>query len=905
MYKPYSYQTECLNVIESVRAARVKRALVVMASGLGKTVTMAFDAKAFRERQGGGRVLFLCHNNDILYQAKTTFEAVNGVDKTYGYFHGEEKHLHHVDFLFASFQTMERSRELFNPDEFAYVIVDESHHSQANTYRSTIEYFRPEFLLGATATPDRLDQLNIREIFGHEVYYLPLEEAMARGLVTPVDYRLLTDEIVLSEELTAENGDRVSLAELNRKVFIPKRDEEIASIVAWHVADLQNPRIMVFCTSIRHCEHLAKFIPDSFAIHSKIPDRERAVRLEMFRQGVIGTVLTINAFNEGIDIPQANAVVFLRQTTSNTVFLQQLGRGLRKSDGKDKVIALDFVANCERIKMVHNLWRRVEDTALQHRGESGLNQEAPAPMMLNVNSVNFTETIVPLMRLMDRVRPKRIAEIEHLLKEYSPRNPLPADRVAAGSSTKFWWVCSACGHEWFAAGNHRLKGSGCPACAGKVATATNNLLVTRPDLAEEYSPKNTLPPNQVIAGTAKKLLWLCRTCGHEWRATGNSRISNGTGCTACAGLAVNSTNNLAVKFPKLVAEYSAKNSLPPREVLGGGKTKRRWICPVCTYEYAMSVYHRLKGFGCPGCSWKSVTPFNNLVALHPDLAREYSEKNSLPPNKMPGYTKHTVWWECSECGHEWLASVHRRAHNRTGCPGCKRVVVTSSNNMVVTHPELVKEYSEKNEISATQLLAGTNRVLWWRCNACLYEWQASGNERATLGRGCPGCAEKVWTPLNNFAALYPELAKEYSELNAIPADQVVGGPKRLAWWRCSVCSFQWRARIYDRAMLGGECKLCWRDAERLRSLVLAHPLLMTEYSPRNVVLLERILLRKTDKRLRTERRWICSSCGRQWHSSIFDRIRKRLACPFCLRKKERSSHRCKATVQEVNSPLAP
>lgn len=681
MYKPYSYQLKCLNVLESVRATGLTRALVVMASGLGKTVTMAFDAKAFRERQGGGRVLFLCHNNDILYQAKTTFHAVNGPERTYGYFHGEEKHLHHVDFLFASFQTMERSRELFDPTEFAYIVVDESHHSQADTYRSTVEYFRPQFLLGATATPNRLDQLDIRELFGHEVYYLPLEEAIVRGLVTPVDYRLLTDEIVLSEELKAEDGSRVSLAELNRKVFIPRRDGEIAKIIARHTAGFQNPRTMIFCNSIRHCEHLAKFIPDSFAIHSKVPDRERAVKLEMFRQGIISTVLTVNAFNEGIDIPQANMVVFLRSTTSNTIFLQQLGRGLRKSDGKDKVIALDFVANCERIKMVHTLWRQIEDAALQRRGGGDLNQATSSPMMLNVNSVNFTETIVPLLRLMDRVRPARVSEVEYLLKKYSSCNPIPADRAVAGSAMKYLWICSICSYEWQSQGSRRMQGRGCPSCANKVVTEKNNLAITHSELAKEYSIRNILPVTAVTAGTNKKLWWRCASCTYEWETRGADRVA-GKGCPSCARQRVTHLNNLTITNPELVKEYSSRNLIPATQVIASTSKKLWWICQMCMHEWQAVGASRSRGVGCPSCTHRIVTTTNNLAVTYPKLSKEYSTRNALPATEVVAGSYAKYWWICGTCHHEWQVSGSHRIQG-SHCPRCAVKKRISSRNATV------------------------------------------------------------------------------------------------------------------------------------------------------------------------------------------------------------------------------
>lgn len=402
MFAPFDYQRECLLITEAIRLDHAKRALVVMASGLGKTVTVAFDAKSWRKKHTG-RFLYLCHQNDILYQAKTTFEGIVDQGYTYGYFHGQEKTSGGVDFLFASLQTMEHHKESFDPREFAYIVVDESHHSSARTYRSTIGYFEPEFLLGVTATPDRLDELNIRDIYGEEVYSLPLDEAMARGLVTPVDYRLLTDEIQLSRFIETNKG-RLSISKLNRKIFIPRRDEQIAKIIAHHIDGVKNPRVIVFCNSVQHADHLAKFIPNSFAIHSRVPQNERAVRLELFRQGLVSTVLVVDVFNEGIDIPQANVIVFLRSTDSSTVFLQQLGRGLRKSEEKEKVIVLDFVANCERVKMVHDLYESVKRSApgapSRSQPSSGLE-----PMTLNISTSEFQEKVVPILKLLERVHP--------------------------------------------------------------------------------------------------------------------------------------------------------------------------------------------------------------------------------------------------------------------------------------------------------------------------------------------------------------------------------------------------------------------------------------------------------------------------------------------------------------------
>ncbi|MDP3661735.1 MAG: integrase repeat-containing protein [bacterium] len=404
------YQNDCLKATDRVRKNGKGRALVVMASGLGKTVVAAFDAKRFRESSPDARVLYLCHQNNILEQAHSTFTAINGSQHTYGFFTGVEKNGHAAQFLFASLQTMRKHKGLFRPDEFPYIVVDESHHTYADTYLDVVEYWKPKFLLGVTATPDRTDGEDIRRVFGKEVFFLPIDEALAQELLTPVDYRLLTDEIQMQTMLETPQG-KMSITKLNKLIFVPRRDEEIAKIILKHAEEFAAPRIIIFCESVIHCDHLARYLPDSLPFHSKIHLRERVVRLELFRQGIVSTLITVDVFNEGMDIPEANILAFLRSTASPTVFFQQLGRGLRKSEGKDKVLALDFVGNCERIRMILDLWEAVKKSPLrrpaEEAGKTPRNystrtlHRAREPFTLNVNTVEFKEKV---MRILDIIR---------------------------------------------------------------------------------------------------------------------------------------------------------------------------------------------------------------------------------------------------------------------------------------------------------------------------------------------------------------------------------------------------------------------------------------------------------------------------------------------------------------------
>lgn len=357
-FEPYAYQRECLGALALARAEGRNKALVVMATGLGKTVVSAFDIKRLLQ-QAPGRVLYLCHDNRILRQSRKTYETVLGKGHTYGYFHGTEKHMHHVDVLFASLQTMVNWREAFLPGEFRYVVVDEFHHAHASTFRPTIEYFTPEFMVGLTATPERGDGLDITKLLGKPAFELRLFKALARGYLCNVDYRVMTDEVQNSSVLDTPVG-KLSIAELNRTIFIPKRDEEIARIIGVKMAEVKNPRAMIFCASIAHAERMAELMPHAAVIHSKLKENIKEERLEAFRTGDVTTILTVDMLNEGIDVPEANVIVFLRSTASRRIFLQQLGRGLRKAAGKLGVLVLDFVANCERFEMIDQLQKGVQ-----------------------------------------------------------------------------------------------------------------------------------------------------------------------------------------------------------------------------------------------------------------------------------------------------------------------------------------------------------------------------------------------------------------------------------------------------------------------------------------------------------------------------------------------------------------
>jgi len=746
MITPKNYQVPAIS--KGLEALRMYgKALLVMATGLGKTVVAAFMTKG--EILSQGKVLFLCHDSRILKQARKSFSEIIGQDCTHGEFHGKQKDHDDVNVIFATFQTMKDWKNAFFEDEFATIIVDEGHHSQAVTFKSVIEYFKPKYMFALTATPDRTDGLDIRDLFGEEVVNISLEEALANRWLPQVEYRVLSDGISrgVLKKLTkdiVEDGKKVSIKQLNETIFIKKRDEEVVRIIQ----EQEQKQGIIFCESIAHAHEFQKSLPSSVTLHSKMSQKAQDKAHEGFKAGVYSYILVIDKYNEGVDVPETDLIVFLRCTDSRRIFLQQLGRGLHCTDTDKKVLVLDFVANCDRIQMIKELtdkvlffvpdWAKLDKTPLHVSGEGF--------------DFVFDEEQIQLLEILRSLKPTYISDIPHLLAEYHPtKNELPADQVSTRTNDKIWWICSKDSrHEWDTRASHRSSGAGCPFCSNqKIHPQTNSLAVTHPNLAKEYHPtKNELPADQVFAGTNKKLWWKCsKDSRHEWQSSGSSRSSQKTGCPFCSNKRIDpKTNSLAVTHPELAKEYHpTKNELPADQVIAGTDKKRWWICSEDnSHEWQATGYARVyQKTGCPFCSSKRVdSKTNSLAIIHPELAKEYHPtKNELPADQVFAGTNKKLWWKClKDSRHEWQASAHHRGSGK-GCPFCSnKRIDPKTNSLAVTHPNLAKEYHPtKNELPADQVIAGTRQNLWWRClKDPSHEWEMKGYKRVA-GLNCPYC----------------------------------------------------------------------------------------------------------------------------------------------------------------------
>ena len=348
-YEPRGAQIEALYALERSREEGAVKGLVHAATGVGKTYLAAFDSRKFK------RVLFVAHREEILRQAAVSFANVRRSDD-YGFFTGDQKTTD-KSLIFASVSSLGQARylkeEYFAPDYFDYIVVDEFHHAVTDQYRRIISYFRPRFLLGLTATPDRMDGRDIYELCDYNVpYEITLRDAINRGILCPFRYYGIYDDTDYSG-LHLVRG-RYDEKELNETyIGNVRRYDLIYSHYMKHGSD----RALGFCCSRKHAADMAgefnkRGIP-SAAVFSGggeegglCMDRQEAVR--QLSEGKIKVIFSVDMFNEGLDIPLVDMVLFLRPTESPVVFLQQLGRGLRKARGKHYLTVLDFIGNYEK-----------------------------------------------------------------------------------------------------------------------------------------------------------------------------------------------------------------------------------------------------------------------------------------------------------------------------------------------------------------------------------------------------------------------------------------------------------------------------------------------------------------------------------------------------------------------------
>lgn len=347
LYKinPNKMQAEALKSLKELREEGKDKALLISATGTGKTFLSAFDVKIARPK----RFLFIVHRNLIARTAKESYEKIIDKDIKTGIFSGSRKEIDQ-DYLFSTIQTLckDENLHMFAPDHFDYIVVDEVHRAGAKTYQKVLDYFKPKFLLGMTATPERTDDGDIFKMFDYNIAYeIRLNQALSENMLVPFHYHGISELMVDGKVIDELSDFRLLVSE--------ERVKHILKYADFYGCDEGRVKGLVFCSKIDEAKALAEkfceYGKKAIALTGASSEEERSKAIERLESDELPVneqldyIFTVDIFNEGIDIPCINQIILLRPTESAIIFVQQLGRGLRKSQGKRYLEVIDFIGN--------------------------------------------------------------------------------------------------------------------------------------------------------------------------------------------------------------------------------------------------------------------------------------------------------------------------------------------------------------------------------------------------------------------------------------------------------------------------------------------------------------------------------------------------------------------------------
>lgn len=396
--QPNKMQESALAEIQAVRNKGEIKGLVISATGTGKTYLSAFDVRRYAPK----RMLFIVHREQILQKAKEDFRRIlGGLSKDFGILSGSSKN-REAKYLFATIQTISNLETLnsFDRNDFDYILIDEVHKAGAKSYLRVIDYFEPDFLLGMTATPERTDDFNIYELFDYNIAYeIRLQEALEEDMLCPFHYFGVT-ELELDGEIVEDTT-------LINKLVTKERIDHILKKINYYGYSGKSVKGLIFCSRKAEARDLSYALNErgirTVSLTGSDSVEERELRINQLENGALDYIVTVDIFNEGIDIPSINQVVMLRQTESSIIFIQQLGRGLRKYDEKDYLTVIDFIGNYKNNYLIpialsgdhsqnkNNARRNMKDTSYI-KGISTINFEAIAKERIfkSINESNLT-----------------------------------------------------------------------------------------------------------------------------------------------------------------------------------------------------------------------------------------------------------------------------------------------------------------------------------------------------------------------------------------------------------------------------------------------------------------------------------------------------------------------------------
>ncbi|MCG3700815.1 DEAD/DEAH box helicase [Aliarcobacter butzleri] len=343
-------QEKALEKLENLRKKGENKALIIAATGSGKTYLSAFDVKNFKAKT----MLFLVHRENILIKAKQSFEEILPQINSFGLYTGNKKE-QDKNYLFSTIQTMSSTFSDFSQDFFDYIIIDEAHHVASPSYKKILDYFKPKFLLGLTATSNRMDGNSIYEVFDENIALdIRLNDALEHNLIVPFHYYGIND----IQSIDYENVDLTKIDLLAKLLSVNKRVDFIIDKMNFYSNSGNKRKVLGFCVSKEHSNFMSEEFNkkgiNSITLTSEdsISKREDSIKRLENENDSLEVIFTVDIFNEGIDIPSINMVLFLRPTNSPIVFVQQLGRGLRKYKNKEFLTVLDFIGNHKKAYLI-------------------------------------------------------------------------------------------------------------------------------------------------------------------------------------------------------------------------------------------------------------------------------------------------------------------------------------------------------------------------------------------------------------------------------------------------------------------------------------------------------------------------------------------------------------------------
>lgn len=344
-----NYQKEALESLAKMRTNKETIALLYQATGTGKTVTAVLDAKSV-----GGRVLFVAHTMELVNQAYEKFSTLWS-EVSIGKFADNIKQTD-THIVCGSIQSIALNLEVFKEDDFDYIIIDEAHHASADTYQKVLAYFRPKFTLGLTATPERMDNVSILDIFKNTAHKLDIQTAVETGAL--VNVRCIRIHTNIDMTKVRFNSIQYNIRDLDTKICVVERNKLIVDTWLNYV---KNKRTVVFCASIKHAEKIAKLFTlagvNAVAVSGSMKASQRKEQLAKFESGQISVLCACDLLNEGWDCPKTQVLFMARPTMSKVLYTQQLGRGMRLAEGKDYLMVFDFVDNASQYNTPYSMHR--------------------------------------------------------------------------------------------------------------------------------------------------------------------------------------------------------------------------------------------------------------------------------------------------------------------------------------------------------------------------------------------------------------------------------------------------------------------------------------------------------------------------------------------------------------------